>query len=70
MSKKVSVTTTLFLLLLGLQTSIYAAQDNNSKTLQEVKSQTKIEKSQAKTTKNKIDKKTKVEPKKANYNKK
>jgi len=41
MSKKVSIVTTILLLLLGLQTSIYAAQDNNKK-VQQVKSQTKI----------------------------
>lgn len=69
MSKKISIVTTIFLLLLGLQTSIYAAQDNNNKTVQQVKSQTKIEKSQAKTTKDRINKKIKVEPKKVNNNK-
>lgn len=69
MSKKISIVTTIFLLLLSLQTSIYAAQDNNIKTVQQVKSQTKIEKSQAKTTKDRINKKIKVEPKKVNNNK-
>lgn len=69
MSKKISIVTTIFLLLLSLQTSIYAAQDNNIKTVQQVKSQTEIEKSQAKTTKDRINKKIKVEPKKVNNNK-
>jgi len=68
MSKKVSIVTTILLLLLGLQTSIYAAQDNNKK-VQPVKSQTKTEKPQAKTTKNQINKKVQVEPKKVNNNK-
>jgi lipoprotein Spr len=68
MSKKVSIVTSIFLLLLGLQTSIYAAQDNNKK-VQPVKSQTKTEKPQAKTTKNQINKKVQVEPKKVNNNK-
>lgn len=68
MSKKVSIVTSIFLLLLGLQTSIYAAQDNNKK-VQPVKSQTKTEKPQAKTTKNQINKKIKVESKKVNNNK-
>ncbi len=68
MSKKVSIVTTILLLLLGLQTSIYAAQDNNKK-VQQVKSQTKIKKPQPKTTKNQINKKIKVESKKVNNNK-
>lgn len=68
MSKKVSIVTTILLLLLGLQTSIYAAQDNNKK-VQPAKSQTKTEKPQAKTTKNQINKKVQVEPKKVNNNK-
>lgn len=68
MSKKVSIVTSIFLLLLGLQTSIYAAQDNNKK-VQPAKSQTKTEKPQAKTTKNQINKKVQVEPKKVNNNK-